>query len=169
MIISGCFLGYRSWIDREQNTKEIKILAEMGSSPNEAFALLPNEVKEKIKVPTIFPFEESKTKSVAQTKTFGKSGYSYEQYWGNGGKQFFFNVLNITPKADESYKKDPNYTSKKVKIYKGIDATYITGPRSEKLFWNENGFQYMIGSNSMNGKVDFYGPNKLVDIAVSMK
>ncbi|WML31449.1 hypothetical protein RCG24_06175 [Neobacillus sp. OS1-32] len=71
--------------------------------------------------------------------------------------------------ATDGNKDDPNFSFQTIEIYDGIKATYIAGPTSEKLFWNDNGFQYMIGDNSKNGKSDFYGPTKLAETALSFQ
>jgi hypothetical protein len=66
-------------------------------------------------------------------------------------------------------KKDSIFNFQSVNIYSDIKATYVTGLTSEKLYWNDNGFQYMIGSNSKKGSVDFFGQAKLAEMAFSFQ
>ncbi|RBP86580.1 hypothetical protein DFO70_12548 [Cytobacillus firmus] len=169
-IISGAFLGYNnSKVSGDEITPEVKQLAEAGSKPEVALKAIPDKVEKEFKLPEKLPFNEKQSESAAIAKEFGDDTYYYEQYWEKDGKYFFFNVINETPEIDNEFKEDPNFTYETVKIYNGIYATYLKGPTSEKLYWNDNGFQYMIGSNSPDGSTDFYGPEKLEETANSLK
>ena len=170
MLLSGGFLGLKtSVVFGSEETPKVKVLAERGSLPQEALNAIPEKVKNKIKTPKSLPFNGKGVKNSAQSQQFGEEKYYFEEYWENNDRYFFFNVLNGTPKIDENFKDDPNFSFQTVEIYDGIKATYIAGPTSEKLFWNDNGFQYMIGDNSKNGKSDFYGPTKLAETALSFQ
>jgi hypothetical protein len=175
-ILFGGFLGIKTSVVfgqgkafSQEQPPQVKILAERGSQPEKALNTLPEDVKNKIKKPKKFPFETENLKNYAQSQQFGKNKYYYEEYWVDNGNFFFFNVLNGTPKTDENFNNNPGFTFTTIEIYEGIKATYVTGPTSEKLYWNDNGYQYMIGDNSKNGKVDFYGSTKLAEIALSFQ
>ncbi|MYL35461.1 hypothetical protein GLW08_20375 [Pontibacillus yanchengensis] len=130
-------------VQKNNASKALKPVQELSSNDDTKKALnsLPITVKEKLKVPKKLPFDTKNTDHYAKTRAIGKN-YYFQEIWSSNNMSFEFNVINDTPKIPEI--DDSEFNVEKDILTNGIEAVYIKGPNAEKIYWNDNGFQYML-------------------------
>jgi hypothetical protein len=179
LIASGSILGFSN-ISNANNNKgpNREILANFGSSTEVAMEKIPAEKAKKIKKLKQLPFDTKKTKHTAMATKFGQN-YFYEEFWNSDNMEFTINVLDTVVEIAKT--DDTNFQYEEIQLSNGRVGTYIKGPGAEKIYWNDNGFQYMIvhkpiksptndtSSVSETSTAPYFGSEKFVEMIENME
>ncbi|MFC0014154.1 MULTISPECIES: hypothetical protein [Allobacillus] len=139
-----------------------------GNVPEVALEKLPSDFQQKIKRPKELPIELDQVVHEVASNKVGNH-FSYEESWFGKNGFFLFNVLNATPEIISSEDKENKLEKTTVALSNGAKATYTQGINAEKIYWNEDGLQYLLSytvkSKKPANKSQFIGLEKMKKIA----
>lgn len=180
LITSGGIIGFSS-VSNASNSNENggrEILADFGSTSSTAMNQIPKEMAKTINMPNELPFDLKTTNHTAMASKIGEN-YYYEEYWNTDNMEFTVNVLDTVVEIAKT--DHPDYQYQEVKLLNGKTGTYIKGPSTEKIYWDDNGYQYVIVHKLVESQVSdsksttevfkptYFGLEKFSEMANSMK